>query len=175
MVENMELINSKLNENEKILFRALINYYFGYCTKHHGSTANEIVSMGKKIMESIIADDRYLDILYVDIDSIYIKNTKETSKMIEDKLNMFFEFYTKEYYAGLFQQKKRYILFNDDTHIIKGMQERIHYQDKQLSNIAYDLYGGDQPFYKFRNKKFENRQYWHQAKRLQKIERILEV
>ena len=174
MVDNMELIKSKLNKKQNILFRSLINYYFGYLVRFDNKLANEVVSMARKIMESIIEDDRYLDVLYIDTDSIYIKNTIETSKYIEDKLKIFFDYYEENYYAVFFNRKKSYILFDKEPFKMKGLQETTLYQDKQLSNIAFDLSKTTKPFNEFRRKKQDNIEYWIQAKRLKKLNRIME-
>ena len=142
IVENKNIINDYLEtEEQKLMFRLIINYKFGILHKQTNNVVYEITAFARQLFDEIILLDKYDDIIYIDTDSLYYYYNKDFYNKIFEFLNNLFIIDNEGVSTYLFLDKKKYVEIKDVNSIrMKGLQYDTKWKNKDVKNFAYDLY-----------------------------------
>ena len=183
IVDNLKEIKEKLDDNENILFRIILNYFYGWMVRNEPYLSALMMYFSTTYIQSIIDEDlnNLIDIIYVDTDSIFICNTDEGNKHIKKRFSEFFDDIEEEtHYSIYFIKKKHLIYFDKEPYKRKGVRTSIHFRNKQLKNITYNTFNNNLSYRNFFIKsknpdiKYQLQQTKNKILRLKKLERISE-
>ena len=142
LVENKNIIKDYLEtEEEKLMFRLIINYKFGILHLQNNDSVWEITAFARQLFNEIINIDKYNDIIYIDTDTIFYYNNEDFYNKMVEFINDLFIIDNDGISTYLFLDKKKYVEIKDVNSIrMKGLCYDTKWKNKDVKNLAYYLY-----------------------------------
>jgi len=124
MVDHYKEIKKELNKEEYKIFKLLLNFKLGILTNNNKELEEEVRDVIFSFYKSIIDKDKLKDLIYIRFNELYVSNTIEGKKLIEEVLSSYLlEYDIETYHSGFFVAKHKYFLFNEEPYV-KGYKKK---------------------------------------------------